>query len=51
MNNNKEIALRLYEIAQSLEDFTIDNGPMGEYTPFYDEACELRKLAKKLNEN
>jgi len=38
--------LRLYEIADKLEKFSIDNGPMGEARPFMAEARELRAIAQ-----
>lgn len=42
-----ENRLRLHEIAQRLEAFTIDNGPMGESRPFRREADELHRIASQ----
>jgi len=39
--------LSLFKIAQSLDKYTIDNGPMGENTPFYKEADKLREIAAR----
>jgi hypothetical protein len=38
--------LKLYEIADRLESFRIDNGPNGEDAPFESEADELRTIAR-----
>jgi len=40
------IKLRLYEMADELEEYSVDNGPMGEDYPFKAMAKELRKLAR-----
>lgn len=41
--------LRLYEIADELEEYREDNGPNGENVPFADTAKELRSIARNLN--
>lgn len=41
--------LRLYEIADLLDRYEIDNGPMGSYSPFREEARELREIARHVN--
>ena len=43
---NSSVKLRLYEMADELEEYSVDNGPMGEDYPFKVMAKELRKLAK-----
>ena len=43
--------LRLYEIADELDQFSIDNGPNGEDRPFQAEARELRAIARNESGN
>lgn len=38
--------LKLHDIADTLDRVLIDDGPMGESTPFHEEAEQLRELAK-----
>jgi hypothetical protein len=40
--------LYLHQLAQRLENYTIDNGPMGESRPFAEEARKLRQFASEV---
>lgn len=44
-----EDRLALYDIAERLERYVLDNGPMGETRPFADEARQLRRIAQNNN--
>jgi hypothetical protein len=41
--------LYLFQLAQRLENFSIDNGPMGESRPFADDARKLREFANEVS--
>lgn len=47
MDQNKILAL--YRIADRMERYTVDKGPMGESKPFKIYATELRKIASEEN--
>ena len=38
-------ALKLFRIANTLENYRVDNGPNGEHHPFADEVAQLREIA------
>ena len=44
---NDKDALTLHRLASRLEAYEIDNGPMGSYRPFRDEAKRLRDIADR----